>query len=321
MVYPNINCLYFCYWMLNISWQTLTPTRLALITAVYNASLNGTSVTTIQFNNFTQVTAWRRPYFQVWVDNNGSPPLESFQYFKYWSTQPSSTFKGYIDTFINTLKSTNDWQYLKAVWLLGVPTLDGAVINMCAPWVTQATLISTPTFTANQGYGGFSATKAINLQFTLGLGNTLNQNYAEFGAYSRTNSAEDGIDIGSANTASAQKNEIWAKWTDNKIYASIGGSAITGTTVSNSKQLFTIKRTNSANLQALQQGVSIVTTNSAPTGISLFSLYLGASNVANTITKPTTRQYALAYVADPQLNSLNFATAVQALGTSIGWQV
>jgi len=70
MVYPNNSCLLFCDWMLNVSWQVLTPTRLSLIQTIYTAALNGTSVTQQQYNNFTQVTAWRYPYYLVWKENN-----------------------------------------------------------------------------------------------------------------------------------------------------------------------------------------------------------------------------------------------------------
>lgn len=68
-VYPNSDCQLFCYWMLNVSWQELTPPRLSLINTVYTASINGTSVSDNDFNNFTQITSWRYPYYIVWRDN------------------------------------------------------------------------------------------------------------------------------------------------------------------------------------------------------------------------------------------------------------
>lgn len=78
MVYPNSFCLAFCNWMLNISWQQLTPSRLALITTVYNAAVTGTSVTSLQYSNFTQVSAWRLPFYEAFLKSQlpySAPPV------------------------------------------------------------------------------------------------------------------------------------------------------------------------------------------------------------------------------------------------------
>lgn len=68
-VYPDKYCIGFCYWMLNTSWQELTPPRLDLITTVYNAAVAGSSVTDLEYNNFTQTTYWRLPYYQSYLTN------------------------------------------------------------------------------------------------------------------------------------------------------------------------------------------------------------------------------------------------------------
>lgn len=78
MIVPNSDTAAFCYWMLNVSWQQLTPSRLSLITTVYNAAVAGTSVTAQEWKNFTQVTAWRYKYYTVWRDgaaDYGAPPV------------------------------------------------------------------------------------------------------------------------------------------------------------------------------------------------------------------------------------------------------
>ena len=78
MKYPNKYCIGFCYWMLNTSWQTLTPSRLDLITTVYNAAIAGTSVTTLQYNNFTQITSWRLPFYEAFLKSElpySAPPV------------------------------------------------------------------------------------------------------------------------------------------------------------------------------------------------------------------------------------------------------
>lgn len=77
-VYPNSDCALFCYWMLNVSWQTLTAPRLDTINTVYSAAQTGSSVTDQEFNNFTQITSWRYPLYLVWRDNQfpySTPPV------------------------------------------------------------------------------------------------------------------------------------------------------------------------------------------------------------------------------------------------------
>ena len=83
MVYPNEFCIGFCYWMLNTSWQVLTPPRLALITTVYNAAVAGSSVTSLEYNNFTQTTYWRLPFYEAYlrsIEGFSAPPLSTYSY-------------------------------------------------------------------------------------------------------------------------------------------------------------------------------------------------------------------------------------------------
>jgi len=64
--------------MLNTSWQVLTPPRSALITTIYNAAIAGSSVSDSDYNNFTQTTSWRLPYYQAFLQNElpySTPPV------------------------------------------------------------------------------------------------------------------------------------------------------------------------------------------------------------------------------------------------------
>lgn len=321
MVYPNVQCYHFCYWMLNVSWQTLTPPRLTLIQTVYTAASTGASVTDVEFNNFTQITAWRFPYYTVWANTSGSPPLEAFAYFQKWSVQPSSTFQSYVWTFINTLKSANQWQYLTAFWLLAVPTSDGALINMANPSLPPASLISTPTFTANQGYSGASATKCINSNFTPGVDDSATISNLEFGAYMRTNVNSLTRLLGSSNAADTQRTYISPRnGADMAVY---GIASVDSTTVANlnSQGFWSAKRFTSQQTVLLARGVPFATQTLASTALSAFPFYILAHNNAGAINKPTTGELSAAYVSKAQMNTLILYNAVQALMTSIGCQV
>lgn len=77
-VYPNKFCIGFCNWMINTSWQVLTPPRLDLINTIYTAAVAGSSVTDTEYNNFIQTTSWRQPFYQAYLDSSlpfSLPPL------------------------------------------------------------------------------------------------------------------------------------------------------------------------------------------------------------------------------------------------------
>lgn len=320
-VYPNNECQLFCYWMLNVSWQALTTPRLTLINTVYNAAITNTSVSDNDFNNFTKVTSWRYPYFTVWLNNGGQPSLESILYFNAWSTQPSSTFKDYINTFISSLKSSGNWVKLKALWLTATPTQDGALINMIQPQSPSASLISTPTFTSNQGFSGASSTKAINLNYTPSFSDNLNQNYMEFGSYNRLNIAETACTIGNANASQTNGNYIFPKRAGGTFDGGIGGTGTSGVTVTDSLALSSVKRSNSALIQTFQRGVLKESSTNAPNGFPRVSMYGLAQNNNGTIAIPCTNQIALWYISEPTINTLSLYNSIQSLMTSIGCNV
>lgn len=77
-MYINSYCVGFCYWLLNTSWQQLSPSQTALVTAIYTAGVSGSSVTQQQFNNFTQATSWRQKWYDFYLGNQlpySAPPV------------------------------------------------------------------------------------------------------------------------------------------------------------------------------------------------------------------------------------------------------
>lgn len=67
MIYPNNSIIAFCEWLINVSWQKLTGPQLALVNVILLAAQNGTGVTTQQWTNFNQFTAWRYPFYTVYA--------------------------------------------------------------------------------------------------------------------------------------------------------------------------------------------------------------------------------------------------------------
>lgn len=66
MVYPNYDTFYFTEWLLTSNYTRLTTARLNLFTLVNNASLNHTSITNIQWQDFIRATSYLYPAFLQW---------------------------------------------------------------------------------------------------------------------------------------------------------------------------------------------------------------------------------------------------------------
>lgn len=67
MITPNAACAAFCYWLLNVSWQSLSGTQRALVQTISAASIAQTPVTLQAWLNFNKFTAWRFPFYQVYA--------------------------------------------------------------------------------------------------------------------------------------------------------------------------------------------------------------------------------------------------------------
>jgi len=65
MIYPNAEAANFCDWMLNFSAEKLTGPQKSLVQYVQAQALAAGTVTTTQWYNFQNFTAWRFPIFEV----------------------------------------------------------------------------------------------------------------------------------------------------------------------------------------------------------------------------------------------------------------
>jgi len=70
MVIPNSDSIVFCDWLTNSTFYRFSPQRLDLIAIVRAAAVAGTSVTTVQYNDFIRFTAHLYDAFNCWVNNS-----------------------------------------------------------------------------------------------------------------------------------------------------------------------------------------------------------------------------------------------------------
>lgn len=232
MVYPNSYCIGFCYWMLNTSWQQLTPTRLTLITAVYNAAVAGTSVTTTQYNNFTQVTSWRIPYYEAYLKNQLP-----------FSTPPVGTCDAWLSASGITRAQTNlfgicefNGSVTRCTDILG-----GSVYGINALPARQPNFVNIPNWANSPNSFSFNVSGLQNFQLQNALALTQNKTgYTVFvvAAMGATGTARTAFYFSSGTSAAALRIGLgvntagsWvgsAKRLDGDAQATLSGSAVTG---------------------------------------------------------------------------------------------
>lgn len=320
-VYPNSDCVAFCDWMLNVSWQQLTPPRLNLITAVYNAGIASTSVTDNQWNNFTQVTAWRYKYYLVWKNLQGGYSSAALDWFAQLDVQPSAWYKSIINTFILQCISDGNWQYLDRFWIFATEKEQHCTISLVNPTSQPLSIAVQPTWAPLFGYTTNGSSQYLNSNYTPSIdGVNLTLNNASFGAYSRTNNTNVGGFLG-VRGAPSNTCAIWPRDGSNNAYVQVNSQTYTQGTVLDTRGLFSAVRTASNNQDLYRNGALALTDTDASTGLPNLKAYILAVNLQGVLDVPNTRQISLAYFGSGSINQATFYTAVQALATSIGFNV
>ena len=182
------------------------------------------------------------------------------------------------------------------------------------------TAVNSPTFTASQGYNGNGTNSYLNTNYnptTNGVKYTLDS--ASLYVYSRTNSNNSKIDIGHSNATSYATLDLRD---GGSFYRSINQiNLISGTVVANSLGLFSGVRLASQDVRSFKNGVSLLGNTTDSSTLINNNMYVLALNSNGTASNFSARQLSLSAIGSGVVNQSTFYTAVQALGTSIGWQV
>lgn len=226
--------------------------------------------------------------------------------------------KTYINTFITALGS--DFAEFDRLWIHGLSNSVAARTSLANPTSTIITAVNSPTFTASQGYTGNGSTSYLNTNYnptTNGVKYTLNS--ASLYVYSRTNLNSFKIDIGHANTTSNSELDIRDS---GSFYRSINQlGLVSGVAVVNSLGLFSGVRIGATDVRSYRNGVLLLTNSTASSTLINNNIYVLANNNNGTAATLSTRQLSMSAIGSGVINQSTFYTAVQALGTSIGWQV
>lgn len=146
---------------------------------------------------------------RTWVDENGvltSGPdvgysAESLALFARFTTAPTNTRKGQIDTLIRALKTGGIWAKLDALYVMAAADSQAARRNWIADQYNM-TAVASPTFTADRGYQGDGTSSYLSTGFNASTaGGKLSTNSATLFTYANTDVASNAVDGGATNAS------------------------------------------------------------------------------------------------------------------------
>ncbi|NBU23897.1 MAG: hypothetical protein EBS38_08380, partial [Actinobacteria bacterium] len=164
-----------------------------------------------------------------------------------------STRRSAMNALIAGLKTNNLWSTLVVLKLYAADVQGDALVNWKTPGTFNSTIIGSPTFTRDRGFGGFSTSNYLSSGFTPSTaGSVYTQNSATFGIYNTGQGTSDQTDAGvQNNTATTTATRLLSRNSNNaatsRINAisdgpsSVSGSATAG--VYTSVGLTTVSRT------------------------------------------------------------------------------
>jgi hypothetical protein len=225
--------------------------------------------------------------------------------------------KTYINTFIGALGS--DFTEFDRLWIHGLGNSIAARTSLAKPTSTMITPVNAPTFTANQGYNGNDVNSYLESNFNPTVGtNKFTRNSCSFGVYSLTNTNEGAVDIGlyDGNFSQIRLRE------GGITYVNINDAGTSqGITNASSTSLFSAVRTSSTINNIYRAGSLLTFFTVASSGLPNISFYMLArhNNFGGGVSDFSSRRISASFMGSGIINQANFYTAIQALGTSIGW--
>jgi hypothetical protein len=318
-VFPNYQCTQFCYWLQNFSWLRLSGPQDALVTIVYNAGLNQTSVTDQQWLNFNQFTAWRNQYYIVWRDYSNYLLPDTSTWLSFLPTTPPFWYQIEINKLISDLQGANIWNLLDRFFVLAGPNSSTSLYSIKNTSATPATLVNSPTFTPYRGFTGNGSNMSINTQWNIST-NSVNYtlNNASIGAYAITS----GLAAGAGGLMGGYLGSDFIRLND-RFSGDLARAGLNNATAyasganSFSQGFFSGTRT-ASNLQTVyKNGISLGTNSAVSTALPNSNMFiLSGGNLAY-----SSNTVAIAFMGSGSINQLTLYNIIQTFATRIGFNV
>ena len=236
-----------------------------------------------------------------------------------------ATQRGYVNTLITSLKAHSLWTIQERIWLHASENIKQATIDIVNLGV--ATEVSSPSFTASQGYTGNGSSSYLDTGWSSGSNYT--QNSASISAYIRTSRA------GNNNYAALARVDTATTGTSDMIWPLSGGvfsydvndGAFSNQPANTNAQGFwTASRTGASTLALYKNSNSTAFGTATTASGSLASntnFYIGARSNNNSAEWFSTDQIAITTIGAGMsaANVAQFQTDLNAYMTSLGTNV
>lgn len=225
----------------------------------------------------------------------GEYEAEAVALFARFTTPPTATRKGIINTLIKALKDGGIWTKLDAFYVMAAADAQAAQRN----WVADQfnlTLINTPTFTTDRGYAGNGSNSGLNTNFNPGTASSPKyvQNSAHASITNRTSRAGadllqagaavgSNFSVGMATRSSANTAAFRANMTSS--------NSVSGANTENAGR-YIVSRTGATASALYKNGTSIGTSSISSVAPPNAAIYLGGYNSAGTLFLPSSDQLA-----------------------------
>jgi hypothetical protein len=225
--------------------------------------------------------------------------------------------KSRLTTFETSLGS--DILEFDRLWIHGLSNNIAARTSFVNPGSFLLTLINAPLFTPYLGYTGDGLTTGIDTNYnprTQGVKYTLN-NCTGFSYIN--NNVIGGSAFGSYDNVNAGA-FLYPQFTSNQpvYYANSIATGSIGT--GNSKGLSTVNRTGLASLNLYKSGILNASSTISSTAIPNLNMFLLGANYLG-LFAPIAGTISATGFGSSNYNQLNFYNSLQALATSLGWNV
>jgi hypothetical protein len=228
-----------------------------------------------------------------------------------------STQQSAIDTLVKSLKSTNIWSKMKAIY----PFVGGSASSH------RYNLKNTNLFTLTFSGGWTHSSNGAKPNGSNGYADTyfnptvqsLSTTSQHLSYYSRTNIIENAVELGAISSANVNFLGLYVSSTSGTRAGLASSARYNNSAVVDTRGLFIASRTDASNIKVHVNG-SVQASQSVPsTGNDNFSMYIGAYG-ALTPDLFSTKESAFASIGDglTDAEAANFYTAVQAYQTTLG---
>jgi hypothetical protein len=203
--------------------------------------------------------------------------------------------------------------------IMGLQNSIAARTSFVNPTSTMLTLVNSPTFTAGLGYNGNGTTSYLNTNYnpnTQGVKYTLNS--SSIFIYSRTNLNSTVLDIG---CSVAGNQSILDIRDGGSFFSGINQVGNISSANSDSSGLFVGRRTASNAVAQFKNGVQTQTGAGVSTLVPNLNFYVGCLNNSGAAALFSPRQLSAYGCGSGVINQSTFYTALQALATTLGFNV